>query len=132
MKTLDKANLAKVRAAMDVELAKLGKKLGLAFATGKCVFSEENCVFQVKVSTISDTGEVLTAEATNFIKFAHLYGINPKALGKTYTDPRGLKFEVLGMRSGRAVKSPFLVGQEGKKFTVSGDYLAKYFPWKKV
>ena len=94
----------------DIEsaLADVAEKRGIQIKIGKITFRSNQCAVAVEVSTVSESGEVMTREAEDFKAAASFFGLTPEHLGKTFRDSHGLRFRLVGLNL-KARKHPFII-----------------------
>jgi len=120
---IDRPALDLVSNALDTELVKLGKKLGLSFKAKGGIYSNSvNGSVKIEFVVISEGQEgkdptIIKAEA-GWEENAKLFGLKTKWLGKSITF-KGEKVKILGLMPTRP-RFPVLVkGSDGKPFLLT-------------
>jgi hypothetical protein len=120
IKEFTRPELKRLDEDIDKHLEQIGKKFGIHLKRGSGRFSPDNFSFKIEASIIGKDGTVATREAKDFERYAKMYGLNPKDLGKTFEDWDGKEFEIVGLTT-RSPKYPILAKNtmNGKTFKFS-------------
>jgi hypothetical protein len=79
----DRTNLRQINAEMEAAMKAVAKKYGLEVKLGNTGFSTRNASFKFELMTISDNGQAVTKEATDFNRYKNAKGIQAN-LGDTF------------------------------------------------
>ena len=118
VKQFTKDNLRQMNAEIEQAIKDVTKKYGVEVKLGNTRFSGSNASTKFELMTISDSGDVMTKEATDFNRYKNYKGIRANLGdsfqygGKTYTivgyKPRSHKYPILAKCSndGKTYKLP--------------------------
>lgn len=108
-----------LRSEINAALKAVGEKHGVLVEAGNASFSDDFVNFKLRVSAKAEDGSVVSQEATDFKRFASLYGFFADDLGKEYS-VRGKSYAIAGLKN-RSRTMPIIGrAKDGKlyKFTV--------------
>ena len=95
----------------------IAKELGVTLKVGNISYSDAYATVKVEASDIGEDGVAVTKEAHDFKLMAHLYGLEPSDLGKSFK-VRGREFTIKGLKP-RSTKRPILVESDGSMYKMS-------------
>ena len=102
----DKTNLDTLRKEIDDALAPIAARHGIQLHAGRITYAADNARITLEAAVVTPDGMVLSREATAFRELAHLYGLQPSDLGRTFT-LSGTEYTIVGLRT-RATRAPIL------------------------
>ncbi len=113
-----------VRPGLQNVVDQLEEGLGLKAVVGNAVFEKNTVTFKVTLNVTDVNGVAFDQEADNFTRMAGQYGLNPEALGKTFTS-NGVTYTILGLNP-KARTYPIQVRRnyDAKKFKYSATTVA--------
>lgn len=133
---INKSSLDTIADALDTELVKLGRRLGLSFKARNGVYSNGlDGTLKIEFVVVVQKGQegkdpqLIKAEA-GWSEEARTFGLRPAWLGKTITF-KGEKVKILGLFPNRP-KFPVLVKGDGKSFLLTAMAVKNAFAAKKV
>jgi hypothetical protein len=110
--------LKDLRDDINAALESVGAKYNVKLTAGNVSYTADNATFKLQAASISESGDVLTKEASDFKVFAASYGLKPEDLGKPFTTGTGT-YTIVGLRS-RSYKMPIIgKNSNGKMFKFS-------------
>lgn len=120
----------RISKALNAELEATFKKYGLKLnrATARIDPYEGTVGVTIKLqdANLKDKdGNATTADAERFKKLCGLYGMTADALGLVMT-VQGRKYEVVGMKDGRAEKNVLGKRDDGKVFVFKPSFVVRY------
>lgn len=118
----DTTNLKAIRADIDAALAAVAAKHGIKLATGKCTYEPSAATFKVEAATLTETGDAMTKEAVDFVRYAPLWNLSPGMLFATFTS-RGESYKIIGAMPRRKAQILTRNLATGKLYTFSKDYI---------
>lgn len=114
---MDRKTVEKLRQSINEALEEVGAAFGMQIGIkGTISFNKDNASIKVEAAEITASG-VQTKEATDFIHYAHRYGLTADLLGKTFQD-EGEEYTIKGLKT-RSRKYPVLTERsdgQGVKF----------------
>lgn len=123
MKTIDRATVRMIQQRMQTVLEDLGKELGLSFRAGNARFDDASATVKVHVGTIGKGGVVVDPLASDFKKYAKMYGLKPAWLGKSFKWA-GQQYRIVGLNTRGRVR-PVIVERNGRRFRASEQEVAQ-------
>jgi hypothetical protein len=118
---IDRDTVRAIRQQINDALAPIGKSLGVTVEVeGSATFTASNINFKVVVAKTTKDGVVLTKEAEAWKRLASMYGLDPEALGKTFTYG-GKEYKITGLATRRGrfpVQADRVSDGRGFKFPV--------------
>ena len=118
---LDSKTVNRIEKQINERLAELSEELGINIIVSGGSFSKVEATLKLKIQVPNpDSPEVFTKESEDFKNYAHLLGMEPSDLGKTFKKFGGETYTIEGYRT-RARKNPILVKQTltGKMYVFS-------------
>jgi len=109
IKTIDKQAMQHIRPVLEAALADIATQYGIEISLGNGRFSGESGTFKLNLATISEDGEVMTSEASDYKRLAELSytDTKPEWLFQNFTQ-NGEVYQLLGEKM-RARKRPMLI-----------------------
>ena len=116
---IDSAALTVIRKALEPALQEIGEVYGLTVTTGRGSYGGETGTKTIELATLGENGEVESAQAKDFKKYASMVGLEPTDLGRRFVS-NGEEFEVSGLKT-RNRKYPVIATKvsNGKSFKFS-------------
>jgi hypothetical protein len=115
--------LRTIRVDAEAALLDVAAKHGvqLTFGNGSFARDGSNASLKLEIAGITDNGDVLTKEATDFKRYASSFGLTPEDLGTTFTH-NGKQFKLLGCNP-RNHKYPIIAQnvKNGKRYKLESD-----------
>jgi len=87
-------------------IQEIAARRGIQLTVGRSTYTAENATIKIEAAVKSGDGTAITREATAFRELAHLYGLQPSDLGRTFT-LSGTEYTIVGLRT-RATRAPIL------------------------
>lgn len=103
---ITKEQLTKVRERMNAVLSDLATEFGAELRVGQISYSANSATIKVEMSTLDESGEVVTKEAEDFKANAPLYGLKVDDLYREFSH-LGQRYMVMGCKT-RSHKYPIL------------------------
>lgn len=122
--------LRTLRADIDAALVAVAAKHGLLLQTGRCTFTDDEAKFTLQVTPLANSarqqeGAKLRTAGTLVLLAALHPELDPKA---TYLQ-RTKRFKIVGHKPTASKNSIIIADQNGKRFVVSPEVLAR---WEKA
>ena len=116
---IDSPALTVIRKALEPALQEIGEQYGLTVTTGRGSYGGETGTMTIELATLGENGEVESAQAKDFKKYASMVGLEPTDLGRRFVS-NGEEFEVSGLKT-RNRKYPVIATKvsNGKSFKFS-------------
>jgi hypothetical protein len=128
MTTLDR-NTARLIAQDSVAALKaVAEKYGLAVEHRGGAIASTYVELKFQFSRVAESGQVLSREATDFSRYASMYGLRPEDLGATFTC-NGTAYRISGL-SPRKSRMPVLATRvsDGRSFKFTVDAVRRSVP----
>jgi hypothetical protein len=106
IKQFDAVTLNALRVELNQALAGISEKYGITVEAGRASYNGPNATFKVELSTVKDDGVVMTREATAFLQYAKLLGLQATDLGREF-EVGGKRYKIRGYNP-RKSRYPFL------------------------
>lgn len=120
IKQLDKHILRLIETDMDIALKSVGEKYGVKIAYKGGSFTPTNATLRMEVSTISSSGEAISADVQTYKTLAGLYGLDPKMLNSKVTY-NGSIYTITGLNPRRHRFPLTAIRQDGARFKLPID-----------
>lgn len=121
--TLNREVFKKLRPEISEAIKEIGDKYGVTLKVGNASFSQIEGKFQLHVSMKDEDG--LEPEERSFKLRAHLLGLDPNWLGKTFWS-NGSMFKIIGLNL-KARKNTVLLEQDGRTRVASPHQMVRRF-----
>jgi hypothetical protein len=122
---LNQSILDNFRRELQPTLDKVGQRYGVKFDLGRITYGSKHAYFKVEVSTLDESGNAVTKEATAFIERAHHHGLKPEWLHRAF-EYEGESYEVIGLSTRRS-KRPVIAMCGDKQFTFVANVILEAF-----
>lgn len=112
---IDKVMLSALRHDLDAALIAIAEKHGLTLKVGNISFTERTFVAKVEGALLNADGSATDRRAEDFKRYAHMFGLEPEWLGRTFKWG-GREFKVAGLNT--KGKTMPVIGEraDGKRF----------------
>ena len=122
MKEINRDNIRVLRPPLNVALQDVARDYGLSVSVGNATFTPTNVRFKIEFTVLGETGQPIDQTVENFKMHAHIYGLSPDDLGKTfYCD--GKPFTICGLKT-RGWKYPIRAkNANGRVYKFSASYV---------
>ena len=118
MTTLNRQVLKMITDEIESAIAHIGKKYDVEIKYKSGSFTPSNASLKFTVNTISDNGDSITKETSDFVRYAKFYGFSVDDLNKTFNYCNE-KYTVVGLKAS-SKKYPILCKREdGKMFKMT-------------
>ena len=111
IKEFDKVNIKMICSEIDEAVQSVAEKYGIKLERGNASYRTNNFVLKINGSVLTDTGQAMTREASDFQKMAPLFGLSADDLGKEFV-ANGKRFVITGLKP-RSPKYPILAAEVG-------------------
>ena len=113
MEKFDKANLKKIRTALESAFDGMVDDLGMPIKLklGGISYSDTNFKATLSCAVIDDNGVVQNKERAAYIASASIHGLDPAWIDQTFMDYEGRTMKITGLNT-RARKQPILLEDE--------------------
>ena len=131
LRKFDAVTLNALRGEINKALEALGEKYGIAIDAGRATYYGPNATFKLELSTMQDDGAVMTKDATTFIQYAKILGLQVSDLGRVF-ELAGRKFKLIGYNTKKR-KYPFITEclNDGKHYCFGDTLIQEKFKEKK-
>lgn len=119
----DKTNLKALQNEILSSLAEIERKRGVKFDFSRGKFNADNAALTLEVSAVAESGVVMTRERTDFLTYAHAYGLRPEWLGKTFRS-NGSDHTIIGLMPKKRVR-PVLTTAGGRQFLFTAEVVRR-------
>jgi len=119
----DREAVRSIRAAIEAACESVGKAYGATITVGAGGYTTDNIRFKLEVAAVGKDGQAQTSEVQQFKLYAHMFGLNPEDLGRTFTYG-GNQYKLVGLAP-RRPKFPFLAENRAGKRYKFGQEIAK-------
>jgi len=126
MDSFDKGNLPGLRKDINEALKVIADKHNISMKLAKCSFTSDCAEFKLNASVMND-GEVMTKEASDFLRQAYKYNLSDSDLFKSFKGSDGKDYKLMGA-SIRARKAPLVIQdiETGKEYKCSPGFIRPY------
>lgn len=93
---MDKTKALTLREQLQAHLMKFGDEHGLSVNIGNGSMTSSTVSFKVEIAEIGESGEVLSRERQDFVRYASTYGLAADNLDKTFSRD-GMTYKVIGL-----------------------------------
>lgn len=123
---LTRSNIRRIADRITDELGELAEELGVDIQYGGGNFSPQNATLKLNVNLLSDTGNPITREQTDWEANAVLYGFRPEDLGREFNLPGTGMVKIAGLKT-RNRKYPIIVERvsDGARYKLTPQRLSR-------
>jgi len=127
MNEFSKGNLPTLRKDIDEALKAIAEKHGIKISLGKCSFTSDCAEFKLNASIITEDGEVMSKEASDFLRQPFKYNLDDSDLFKVFKGSDSKAYKLIGA-SINARKAPLIIQdiETGKKYKCGKGFIRPY------